>query len=303
MNNSLLATQASKWALNKVGCQYSQPNRTAENIFDCSSLVARAYMAQGKQWKFGGPVPLSNQEVYDDDFELLWPDTYDKIGKKMGGASVISLAQQPGDLQFLCTDSNTKRSNRITHVAMTASPSKIVHARGKTYGVCTNSLNHYNGKVCAISRYNPDCTLRIGMKGFRTQALQNTLNAHGAGLETDGDFGRLTEEAVRKFQKAHGLKASGNADSATLHALGLLQSAHMNYQPNKDNASNKVLITGEAVNIRHGPSTDFPVAFIANEGDAFEMANAEEWFPIQIDNQIYWVSAKYSQVEANGKQV
>ena len=41
-----LAPSAVDWALSKVGCAYSQARRTQENIFDCSSLVARAYSAQ-----------------------------------------------------------------------------------------------------------------------------------------------------------------------------------------------------------------------------------------------------------------
>ena len=41
-----LAQSAVDWALTKVGCAYSQARRTQENIFDCSSLVARAYSAQ-----------------------------------------------------------------------------------------------------------------------------------------------------------------------------------------------------------------------------------------------------------------
>ena len=100
MNSKDIAAKAAAWAIDKVGCQYSQPKRTEEGIFDCSSLVARAYSAQGKHWKYGGSVPRSNQEVYDDDFELLWPESYDAIGKKMGGSSVIALAKQVGDLQF-----------------------------------------------------------------------------------------------------------------------------------------------------------------------------------------------------------
>ena len=96
--------------------------RIQEDIFDCSSLVVRAYSAQGKRWKYGGSVPTSNKEIYDDDFELLWPATYAQIGKSFGGASVINMARQPGDLQFLCTDSGTSRLSKITHVMMVASP-------------------------------------------------------------------------------------------------------------------------------------------------------------------------------------
>lgn len=95
MSYTTLAQSAADWALSKVGCAYSQAQRTQENIFDCSSLVARAYSAQGKRWKYGGSVPTSNKEIYDDDFELLWPATYAQIGKSFGGASVINMAKQP----------------------------------------------------------------------------------------------------------------------------------------------------------------------------------------------------------------
>lgn len=305
MNSKDIAAKAAAWAIDKVGCQYSQPKRTEEGIFDCSSLVARAYSAQGKHWKYGGSVPRSNQEVYDDDFELLWPESYDAIGKKMGGSSVIALAKQVGDLQFLCTDSDTERTNKITHVTMVASASKIVHARGKAYGVCTNSLNHYSGKVCAVVRYNPECTLRRGMKGYRTQALQQALNANGVTLEVDGDFGKLTEDSVMAFQKEHGLAATGKADTATLQAMGLLPGEKLPDQSSEDEAEvgvDHVRITGGTVNVRYGPGTDFPIAFVANKGDVFEAAKAAGWIPIRIDDQLRWVSTRYAQLETSGKE-
>ena len=92
MSYTSLAQSTADWALSKVGCAYSQARRTEEDIFDCSSLVARAYCAQGRRWKYGGSVPTSNKEIYDDDFELLWPATYAQIGKNFGGASVINMA-------------------------------------------------------------------------------------------------------------------------------------------------------------------------------------------------------------------
>jgi len=188
--------------LSKVGCGYSQAKRTNESIFDCSSLVARAYSAQGKRWKHGGDVPISMYEVYDDDFELLWPETYTDIGKRFGGSSVIKLARQAGDLQFVCTDSDTDRSNKITHVAMVSDEDTIVHARSTKYGVCTNSISHYSGKICAVTRYNPVCALRTGMCGWRTLALQKALNAAGADLNEDGEFGGKTQSAVRDYHNS-----------------------------------------------------------------------------------------------------
>lgn len=293
MNEQALAQKAAQWALNKVGCIYSQERRTQENVFDCSSLVARAYSAQGKCWKYGGSVPRSNQEVYDDDFELLWPADYASIGKQLGGMAAISTGKRVGDLQFLCTDSKTNRANRITHVAMVASESQIVHARGKAYGVCTNANSLYSGKVCAVTRYNPSCTLRTGMKGLRTLQLQQALNALGASLTADGDYGSATASAVKTYQAAQGLPATGQADPATLKLLNL-QSAADEGADQDGNSARKIQITGGTVNIRSGPGTEYPSVGIARKGEEYEAVDVGDWIPIRADGEIRWISGKYS---------
>lgn len=192
--------KAAKWAKSKVGCRYSQPRRDKPDIYDCSSLVARAYAAQGVDWAcVGREIPLSCEEVYSDQFELLWPADYAKIGKTFGGESVIAKAKQPGDLQFLCTSRSTGRANKITHTSMVVSSSTIVHARGTAYGVRLDDIALYAGKVCALCRYNPNAPLRQGMRGLRVKALQEKLNRLGANLETDGIYGAKTAAAVKKF--------------------------------------------------------------------------------------------------------
>ena len=194
------AKAAAKWALSKVGCRYSQAERTKKDVFDCSSLVARAYSAQGVSWDLvGSEVPNSTQEVYSDQFLLLWPEDYDDIGKTLGGKDVLKKAARPGDLQFLCTDADTTRSNRITHVAMVAGKDEIVHARSTKYGVRTDPLTLYAGKVCAVARFDPSAPLRRGMRGLRVKALQEELIAQGADLSADGIFGEKTEEAADRY--------------------------------------------------------------------------------------------------------
>ena len=286
-----IAADAAAWALSKVSCPYSQEKRNQDGIFDCSSLVARAYAAQGKRWRYGGSVPRSNREVYDDDFELLWPEKYSEIGKKFGGADVLERANQPGDLQFLCTDSGTSRLNRITHVAVVADAKNIVHARGKAYGVCTNRLAHYAGKVCAIARFNPEGALRVGMKGWRTLALQQKLNALGASLEMDGEYGNETAGAVKAFQLARNLPATGEVDRATLEALGLTAA------DSGSGIENVVRITGDTVNVRRGPGTDYESIAIARKGDTFPAVAAEDWLPVLFGGEIRWVSMKYASLE------
>ena len=194
------AKAAAKWALSKVGCRYSQAERTKKDVFDCSSLVARAYSAQGVSWDLvGSEVPNSTQEVYSDQFLLLWPEDYDDIGKTLGGKDVLKKAVRPGDLQFLCTDKSTKRANRITHVTIVVDGGEIVHARSTKYGVRTDPLTLYAGKVCAVARFDPSAPLRRGMRGLRVKALQELLNEQGAKLETDGIFGPATEKAADKY--------------------------------------------------------------------------------------------------------
>ena len=290
-----IAKGARDWALKKIGCRYSQARRTQENIFDCSSLVARAYSAMGKAWKYGGRVPLSCNEVYDDDFELIWPATYAEIGKKLGGSSAIAKANQPGDLQFLNT-MKTSRVNKITHVTMVATAAKIVHARGTAYGVRMDSLTHYAGKVCALVRYNPACDLIVGHRGYRTAALQKALNAKGgADLNGDGEFGLKTQAAVKAFQKSAGLPVTGKGDAATLAALGLAPVVEKPPEPEQPAQPGSVRVTGGEVNIRTGPGTNYDVVKAVKKGALLAPVAVDGWRPVLLDGEVCWISAEYSE--------
>jgi hypothetical protein len=52
-------------------------------------------------------------------------------------------------------------------------------------------------------------TLEIGAQGEDVAELQRRLNAAGAYLYVDGDFGSVTDQAVREFQAANQLEADG----------------------------------------------------------------------------------------------
>ena len=156
----------------------------------------------------------------------------------------------------------------------------------------------YSGKVCAISRYNPECSLRIGMKGYRTLALQTKLNEQGAALAVDGEFGNRTVKAVKDWQVNHGLPASGIANKATLAILELIQDTEGHKEATyvaKDSGSLRVRIIGNTVNIRTGPSTDYPAVSIAKLGELYEAADTEHWQPIHLDDKILWISRKYTE--------
>lgn len=61
--------------------------------------------------------------------------------------------------------------------------------------------------------------LREGALGLDVVRLQALLNAHGAALEVDGDFGNGTKMAVKKFQDDHNLVADGIVGRQTWDAL------------------------------------------------------------------------------------
>ncbi len=64
-----------------------------------------------------------------------------------------------------------------------------------------------------------DHSLKLGGNGPAVTRLQKLLNSKGARLTTDGDFGPMTQAAVKHFQKVNGLKQTGVCDHNTLEKL------------------------------------------------------------------------------------
>jgi peptidoglycan hydrolase-like protein with peptidoglycan-binding domain len=71
----------------------------------------------------------------------------------------------------------------------------------------------------------PSGILREGDTGPAVAELQRLLNAHGANIPVDGDFGPATMAALLAFQRAQGLVADGVAGPQTMHALTAAPSA------------------------------------------------------------------------------
>jgi len=65
----------------------------------------------------------------------------------------------------------------------------------------------------------PPPTLRKGTKGDQVKVMQTLLLAKGMKIDVDGDFGPMTEAAVREFQAAHGLVADAICGPMTWAAL------------------------------------------------------------------------------------
>lgn len=64
-----------------------------------------------------------------------------------------------------------------------------------------------------------DNALKNGCQGDNVKTLQTWLNNNGFGtLAVDGDFGDLTETAVKKFQTTVGISSDGKGKNGNLHS-------------------------------------------------------------------------------------
>jgi peptidoglycan hydrolase-like protein with peptidoglycan-binding domain len=62
---------------------------------------------------------------------------------------------------------------------------------------------------------SPSDSVGLGDSGSGVKQIQTALNAHGYKVTVDGSFGPKTEQAVKGFQAARGLKQDGVVGNAT----------------------------------------------------------------------------------------
>ena len=98
--------------------------------------------------------------------------------------------------------------------------------------------------------------VRRGEKFHPVRSLQYLLRAHGHGVTVDGDFGPLTEAAVRAFQSAEQLAVDG--------IVGPLTWAQLVVQVRRDDRGDAVRAVQEEGQFRSG--TEDPAAGLAIDG-------------------------------------
>lgn len=172
--------------------------------FDCCGLVKGVY------WGFDGdPKKVYGGAVYksgglDDVNESGLLKLCNKRSKDMNNIL-------PGDLLYM-----------KGHCGIYKGDGKVIESTptGKD-GVQITTINYHNwtehGQLPFIdygigpveNHIIAKPTLRIGSKGMQVDFLQKNLNATGATLDLDGQFGPLTYQAVRCFQLKYGLDVDG----------------------------------------------------------------------------------------------
>lgn len=125
--------------------------------------------------------------------------------------------------------------------------------------------------------------LRRGSSGTAVTQLQRTLTSRGyySGPIT-GYFGRLTEEAVIRFQQANGLVADGVVGARTSTALGSYAGG----------SSRRVSTNGSPLNVRSAPGGTIVGSLPNGSQVSVNGRNVNGWLQLANGNYVYsqWVS-------------
>lgn len=218
---------------------YSQQNRWGPD-YDCSSAVITAWEQAGVKVKSAGATYTGNMK---NVFLLKgFKDVTKSVNLKTGEGL------EPTDVLL---NENGRGTSGNGHTAMYAGEGRIVHARGQSHG---SSATGDQGTEIAITPYSNhpwDCvlrymgeevmdtsekkeetgymfsveTIRKGSTGNDVKLLQTLLKAAGCkgadqkNLTIDGECGKNTYSAVRKYQKKKKLTIDGIAGLATWKSL------------------------------------------------------------------------------------
>lgn len=210
-----------------------------------NSIVSTAKTLSGLKYVYGG---TSTTKGMDCSAFTQWackqngitlPRTAAEQSKV--GTAVSWDNMQPGDLIFYNTIAGNGKS--VDHVGIYVGDGKMIH-ESSSKGVVTTVLGSYWKNLYTTSRRVSGGTSTTkssssvsksdsissyqGATGkisssisskYSVKTVQTYLKQSGYSVSIDGAYGKSTTQAVKNFQKAHGLKADGIVGPSTIAAL------------------------------------------------------------------------------------
>lgn len=149
------------------------------------------------------------------------------------------------------------------------------------YGQAQSPRQTFGGS--SDSNNNNSTLLKRGDSGIAVKTLQEKLITLGYSCGddgADGDYGSLTENAVKDFQRKNGLAIDGIAGPKTLEAI------------NKEinSKSKKVRVMANVLNVRAGAGTNYAIKTQIRQGAVYELLEEKNgWGKISSG----WISLQY----------
>lgn len=213
------------------------------------------------------------------------------------------------------------------HVGVYIGNGEVVEERGFAYGCVKTKLkdrgwlhwykipsikyieNEENPSLPVIPKIHlGERLLKRGMTGEDIKELQTKLNQilH-LNLVVDGNFGALTDAAVRRFQSKYSLTVDGKYGAKTHTALmsaisdDIAENTEVVEQSSTVNADN-YLISNATAAIRAGNATTYAIITTINKDnkltpvlgqDKKPILSENGWYAIQCNAQIGWIDKQY----------
>ena len=137
---------------------------------------------------------------------------------------------------------------------------------------------------------NLDTILNFGDKGQSVKMLQEKLIKLGytcGKYGADGNFGQATYNAVKKFQREHGLGVDGIAGQQTLTAIDKV----IDELP-QEVSEKSVRIIASVLNVRSGPGTNYPaISYVRKNSIRTVLEEKNGWG--RIKDPAGWISGQY----------
>lgn len=281
---------------------YSQPRRDycfkkysdGKYYSDCSSSVSYCYKEAGLGFGIMNTVGMYQSNKFT---------TVDVTIKKGIPQDVDKL--RVGDmLLYAGTDKGRAYAGYVGHVEM------IYAIDGDTVTLCGHGSGNPSKKNMVTycrSRYNSKTTKTpIGNKGLIkiVRYIQDDDNSDIPTTTAPADdrekltitgntvnlrYGPSKEYAVKKVARKGNAFPTVDTDGwRAIKHEGRVRWISDKY------VDNEGVCSGNSVNIRIGPGTNYKSLGHAHKGNKLELVTAEGWLPIEIDKEVFWVSGKYA---------
>ncbi len=246
--NAAVSYADSHWNCATAACTSRVSAGTPQPNFQCAEFVARSLAAVGKVPGLNSNSPQSAYGSYHArngrTYDLLWtgvdasgtndegiPGLYQYLTENGVGVNIGNSPSRatPGDVTFhfegqghtgLLVQAGSNaiadfHNNARFHVFYTEGyPTIIVHIGGKLPPACPATIQNGSSGSLVMSLQSKLDSL------YSQKAFPNSpFNFHPP-LAKDGQFGTLTANAVKDFQKKKGLAVDGVVGPMTWHALG-----------------------------------------------------------------------------------